>query len=176
MATQTRPMSPAEQNARAIVNRLSLGMPAQVVAAMLEAAERVNWQVDARASVSPANVSRTFTFASDGDDQENVRFGKPLIASLITARGQMAAGDDTTKASIRWQNGQQTGYWLGDKDYGLNIAILAEVSTPIPQLKPWVLFPLEDNFATVTLLGATGAATVILGLHGIWLHGFGATA
>lgn len=169
--------SAAEQNARAIINRLTLGMPAQVVQAVLDAGERVAWQVDTRASLMPANVSRKVAAVSGQGVPTSVRFGKPFIASLITGRGYFAdTADDSTKISLRWESAALPGYQMGDKDQDLNLAVLAEVSTGVPQLKPWTMWPLEESVLTVTAATLVGAATVVFGMHGLYLNGFGASA
>lgn len=167
----------AENQARAIIARMTKGMPAQVVQAVEEAGERVAWQVAPNAFCKPGNISRRVTAVSGQSTSFTVRTGQPFIGALLNGRVTLSSPtDDSALLSLRWQNSALPGYLLGDADEDFNLACLSEVSTPIPQLKPWSLWPLETNTITLSALTLAGTARVVVGLHGIYLHGFGASA
>lgn len=164
-----------EQRARQIVARLSQGLPSQVGQAVLEAAERVGWQVSERAELRPALISLSVTVTAGQVSPETFRPGLPLIASLVSSRVYLDdANDDSTMVNLRFEVPSQAGYLLGHADEDLNASVLAEVSSWVPLLKPWQLWPVEEARYTVTGgSGLAGTATAVLGLMGVWLSGFG---
>lgn len=164
-----------EQRARRIVAQLTAGLPSQVVQAVIEVAERVGWAVSDRASLRPATISRTVTVTAGQTQPETWRPGTPFVGSLISGRVFLDdAADDSTMVELRFEVPSQAGYLLGDQDENFNASLLCEVSSWIPLLKPWVLFPVEE--ARMTVIGSAslaGSAVFSLGLMGCWLHGFG---
>lgn len=164
-----------EQRARQIVARLTAGLPSQVAQAVIEAAERVGWQVSERAELRPATLSLSVTVTAGQIAPETFRPPLPLIASLITSRVYLdTAADDSTMVNQRFEIPSAAGYLLGYADEDLNASVLAEVSSWVPLLKPWILWPVEEARYTVTGgSGLTGTATAVLGLMGVWASGFG---
>lgn len=177
MATSNEVVSGIERRGRAICARLTKGMPAQVEQAVLDAGERVAWQIAEGAFCKPGNLSRRVSAVSGQSTAITVKVGQPFVANLITgALVLSSSNDDSALLSLRWQSSALPGYLLGDADEDFNLGCLTEKSTPIPQLKPWLLWPLESNVLTVSALTLAGTARVVFGLHGIYLHGFGANA
>ena len=170
-------MERSEQRAREIIARIGAGMPPQVVQAMLDCADRVGWNVSPNAAAKPWHVSRQATLTSGTSSAQSIRLGAPVIATMITGRAFFTdADDDSTMIKVRWEVPSVAGYLLGDSDQDLNLATLAEISSWLPQLKPWVLWPLDESRITFTAGVMAGTATAVVGLAGLSLTGFGAGA
>lgn len=166
-----------EQRARAIIARIAAGMSPQVHQAMLDCADRVGWNVSPNAAAKPCHVSRQATLTSGTSSAQSIRLGAPFIATMITGRTFFTnANDDSTMIKARWEVPSVAGYLLGDSDGDLNLATLAEVSSWLPQAKPWVLWPLDESRLTLTAGVMAGTATAVIGLAGLSLSGFGAGA
>lgn len=144
----------------------------------MDAAERVGYQLSDRASVRSGIISRqTAALATGATATQSVRLGAPFVASMVTGRGFFSSAlDDTTMVTTRWENPAQAGYLLGDTGGDLNLSIIAEVSTPYPLPKPWIIWPAEDHRWTVTCGTMAGTAKTTVGLSGLWLSGFGSGA
>lgn len=158
-----------------IIGRLTDGLAPGVVAAVHEAADRAGGQVSSRASMRAGIWSRTLSVAAGTATQKTIRLGQPFICTMVTVRCLLPdVDDDSSMITFRLESPGQIGYLLGDSDEDLNAAALAEISTPMPLAKPWLIWPLEEFKLTATgAAGLDATSTFVFAASGFFLSGFG---
>lgn len=158
-----------------IIQRLSDGLSPGVVSAVRDAADRAGGQVSARASMRSGVWSRSLSVAAGAASQVTIRLGQPFICTMVTARCLFPdIDDDSSQITFRLESPGQVGYLLGDADSDLHASVLAEISTPLPLAKPWLIWPLEELKLTATgAAGLDATSTFVFGAVGFFLSGFG---